>query len=78
MTETEILLFTPKHELDFEKNIADFISEVESAPNPNSKMNYSSYYWAGLGNFTKMGVNSRKKINLLGLMTQLLGLQKLT
>jgi hypothetical protein len=24
-------------------------------------MDYNSYYWRGLGNFTKMGVNSRKK-----------------
>lgn len=61
MSETDILLFTPKHEVEFDKNIEDFISEVEAAPNPNEKMDYSSYYWVGLGNFTKMGVNSRKK-----------------
>ncbi|MGY0645914.1 MAG: integrase [Paraglaciecola chathamensis] len=61
MSETDILLFTPKHETEFEKNIEDFISEVEAAPNPNEKMDYSSYYWVGLGNFTKIGVNSRKK-----------------
>lgn|GEM_PF-300182 len=61
MPDTNILLFTPKHEIEFEKNIEDFISEVEAVPNPNAKMDYSSYYWDGLGNFTKMGVNSRKK-----------------
>lgn len=61
MSETDILLFTPKHEIEFEKNIEDFINEVEAVPNPNAKMVYSSYYWSRLGNFTKMGVNSRKK-----------------
>lgn len=64
MSETDILLFTPKHEIDFERNIEEFISEVEAAPNPNEKMDYSSYYWVGLGNFTKIGVNSRKKDEL--------------
>ncbi|MAI37675.1 integrase [Alteromonas sp.] len=64
MSETGILLFTPKHEIDFERNIEEFISEVEAAPNPNEKMDYSSYYWVGLGNFTKIGVNSRKKDEL--------------
>lgn len=61
MSETDILLFTPKHEIEFDKNIEDFISVVEDAPNLNAQMDYSSYYWSGLGNFTKMGVNSRKK-----------------
>ncbi|MEQ3659880.1 MAG: integrase [Glaciecola sp.] len=61
MSKTNILLFTPKHEIEFEKNIEDFISEVEAAPNPNTKVDYTSHYWVGVGNFTKMGVNSRKK-----------------
>ena len=57
----DILLFTPKHEIEFEKNIEDFICEVEAVPNPNKEIDYNSYYWGGLGNFTKIGVNSRKK-----------------
>jgi hypothetical protein len=61
MSDSNILLFIPKHELEFEKNIEDFIRVVEAAPNPNDKMDYGSYYWDKLGNFTKMGVNSRKK-----------------
>ena len=61
MFDTNIFVFTPKHETEFGKNIEDFISQVEAVSNPNAKMDYSSYYWVGLGNFTKMGVNSRKK-----------------
>ena len=59
--DTNQLLFTPSHAIEFEKNIEDFISEVEAVPNPNAKMDYNSYYWSDLGNFTKIGVNSRKK-----------------
>ena len=61
MTEANILLFIPKHELEFEKNIDDFINMVETAPNPHDKMDYNSHYWPKIGNFTRMGVNSRKK-----------------
>lgn len=61
MTDTNILLFIPKHELEFNKNVDDFIRMVEAAPNPNAKMDYGSHYWTKIGNFTRMGVNSRVK-----------------
>lgn len=61
MTDTNVLLFIPKHEFEYEKNIKDFIEVVEAAPQPNNTMAYPSYYWPKIGNFTKLGVNSKNR-----------------
>ncbi|WP_024606474.1 MULTISPECIES: hypothetical protein [unclassified Pseudoalteromonas] len=61
MADNNVLLFIPRHELEFETNVDDFIRLVEAAPNPNDKIDYNSYYWPKIGNFTRMGVNSRVK-----------------
>lgn len=67
MPNANVLLFIPKHEIEYEKNIADFIDAVEKAPQPNNVMDYRSYYWPKIGNFTKLGVGSknRKSENIL-------------
>jgi hypothetical protein len=61
MDDGNILLFTPKHELDYEKNIEDFIKLVANAPEPNINMDYQSHFWPKIGNFTKLGVSSKNR-----------------
>ena len=58
---TDVLLFIPKHEIEFKENISDFIELVVAAPELNEQMDYQSYYWPKIGNFTKLGVNSKKR-----------------
>lgn len=63
----DLLIFTPKHELDFKTNLKDFIEAVEPVQLLRPRLNYQSYYWPKVGNFTKFGVSSkdRKEENLL-------------
>jgi len=61
MSDDNVLLFIPKHELDYEKNIKDFIEVVDAAPQPNDTMDYQSYYWPNIGNFTKLGISSKNR-----------------
>ncbi len=61
MPDANVLLFIPKHEVEYEKNIKDFIDIVEAAPQPNESMVYQSYYWPKIGNFTKLGVGSKNR-----------------
>lgn len=61
MVDDNVLLFIPKHEVEHGKNVADFIELVSSAPEPNAEMDYQSYYWPEIGNFTKLGVGSKNR-----------------
>jgi len=61
MIEDNILLFIPKHENEYRKNITDFVELVTKAPEPNEEIDYQSYYWPKIGNFTKLGVGSKNR-----------------
>lgn len=62
-----IILFTPKSEVEANKNVEDFIAFVETLNPLNETMDYASPYWKGAVNFTKLGVSSkdRSESNLL-------------
>lgn len=62
-----IILFTPKSEIEANINVEDFISFVETLSPINERMDYASHYWKGAVNFTKLGVSSknRSESNLL-------------
>lgn len=61
MTKDNVLLFIPKHEYEHSKNVVAFIELVSAAPEPNEEMEYQSYYWPKIGNFTKLGVGSKNR-----------------
>jgi hypothetical protein len=56
-----IINFVPKAELDFKKNLKDFLEFAESLLPLNNKLDYQSNYWAGAVNFTKLGRSSKDK-----------------
>ncbi|MCF7718679.1 integrase [Aeromonas jandaei] len=64
---SELINFKPRHEFEHKQNLADFIKLCESYPhlppmkNSQEKYNYDSAYWTGVVNFTKLGVNARKR-----------------
>ncbi|MCL9775102.1 integrase [Vibrio methylphosphonaticus] len=57
----DVLIFKPRHELDHEKNLSDFIELGRQIAPLNNKYDYDSHYWGGVGNFAVFGANSRKK-----------------
>ncbi|MEZ9364217.1 integrase [Vibrio sp. 10N.286.49.E11] len=57
----DVLIFKPRHELDHEKNLSDFIELGRQIAPINNKYDYDSHYWGGVGNFAVFGANSRKK-----------------
>ncbi|MEZ8330236.1 integrase [Vibrio splendidus] len=57
----DVLIFKPRHELDHEKNLSDFIELGRQIAPINNKYDYDSNYWGGVGNFAVFGANSRKK-----------------
>jgi hypothetical protein len=56
-----ILTFTPQHELDYKKNLQEFIELSSTLPPLNSKYDYESNHWTGVGNFTNFGVHSKNR-----------------
>ena len=58
---TNVVLFTPKSELDKKQNLQEFISFAKQLPPLSQEMDYESNYWKGVVNFTKLGVNARDK-----------------
>ncbi|OEE41238.1 hypothetical protein [Vibrio anguillarum] len=64
---SELIKFKPKHEFEHKLNLADFIELCKAYPHlPPAKSsqdeyNYVSAYWTGVVNFTKLGVNARKR-----------------
>ncbi|MCG9738299.1 hypothetical protein L1D32_09045 [Shewanella insulae] len=56
-----VVLFKPRHELDFEKNTNEFIALCARIPPLNNKYDYESAYWNGVGNFTKFGVSNQDR-----------------
>jgi len=56
-----VLIFTPKFEKDAKKNLKDFIEFSQKLPALNDKLVYSSNYWKGGVNFTKVGVHSKNR-----------------
>lgn len=57
----DVLLFKPQHELDHEKNLADFIALSRKISPLNDKYDFDSHYWEKVGNFTIFGANSRQR-----------------
>jgi len=60
---SDVVIFTPKHELDGKANLDDFIEFSEKIVPFGSDFDRASNYWKGIGNFTKFGVNSRTRDN---------------
>ncbi|HBR1281739.1 hypothetical protein ACP3UN_25315 [Klebsiella pneumoniae] len=59
---SNVIVFTPKHELDQRANLIDFINFIESNyPTLNENIKYESNYWPKVGNFTKVGVSSQSR-----------------
>ena len=64
---SEKIIFKPRHEFEHKLNLADFIELCESYPHlppmksTQDEYNYDSAYWTGVVNFTKLGVNARKR-----------------
>jgi len=58
---TNVVLFTPKSELDKKQNLQDFLNFAKQLPPLSQEMDYDSNYWKGIVNFTKLGVNARDK-----------------
>lgn len=56
----EILLFTPKHERDCCKNLAEFVEMCRDRLTVFGEgLDWDADNWPGVANFTKIGVNSR-------------------
>lgn len=64
---SDIINFKPKYEFEHKLNLAEFIELCESYPrlppikSSQDKYNYNSAYWSGVANFTKLGVNAKKR-----------------
>ncbi|UKA29477.1 integrase [Photobacterium damselae] len=58
---SDVLSFKPKHELEYEKNQADFIALGRQIAPLNDKYVYDENYWSKVGNFTIFGANSRQR-----------------
>src|SRR5690606_36358507 len=56
----DILLFTPKHQLDAKANLRDFVAMCHYRLTVfGADLNWDSDTWAGVGNFTVIGAPSR-------------------
>lgn len=64
---SNVLIFTPRHELDHENNLKEFIALTKKLIPLNKKYEHSSNYWIGVGNFTNFGVSNqdRDPINVI-------------
>lgn len=62
-----VFIFKPRHELEYEKNLQDFIQFGESLPLLNDKYEYKDHYWPKICNYSVFGVSNqdRKPENLL-------------
>ncbi|WP_318439714.1 hypothetical protein [Photobacterium leiognathi] len=64
---SELIKFIPRHEFEYKLNLASFIELCESYPHllpvkaSQGGYSYDSAYWSGVVNFTKLGVNARKR-----------------
>jgi len=56
-----VLIFKPRHELEHEKNLADFIEFGRNLPLLNNKYDYEDHYWPKVCNFTIFGASSRQR-----------------
>lgn len=56
-----VVIFKPRHELEYEKNTYEFIELCRRLPPLNSQYDYESAYWNGVGNFTKFGVSNQDR-----------------
>ncbi|QFI39718.1 integrase [Moritella marina ATCC 15381] len=56
------IVFTPKHEKQHKKNLIDFVAFAKQLPPLNDKCDYESAYWPKVGNFTKIGIGSKDRI----------------
>jgi hypothetical protein len=58
---SNVAVFTPKHELDNQANVNDFISLGERLQPLNDTYQFSCNYWDGIGNFTVFCVSSKDR-----------------
>lgn len=57
----DVLIFKPKHELEYTKNQDDFIEFGRQITPLNDEYEYDNNYWPKVGNFTIFGANSRQR-----------------
>ena len=57
----DVLIFKPKHELEYTKNQTDFIEFGRQIAPLNGEYEYDKNYWPKVGNFTIFGANSRQR-----------------
>ena len=58
---SNVLTFTPRHELEYIQNRQDFIDQCNKLPPLNNKYDFDSNYWSGVGNFTVFGISSKDR-----------------
>ena len=58
---TNVVIFTPKHELEHRKNLTDFMTFCKELEPLNDKYDYESNYWPSVGNFTNFGVSNQDR-----------------
>jgi hypothetical protein len=58
---SNVLIFTPKHELEYANNLNDFISLTRKLIPLNKEYDHSSNYWKKVGNFTNFGVSNQDR-----------------
>ena len=57
-----VYVFKPRHEIERDKNLRDFIAFGKKLPLLNNKYSYDDNYWKGVCNFTIFGASSRQRI----------------
>ncbi|EEZ42455.1 hypothetical protein [Photobacterium damselae] len=57
----DVLIFKPKHELEYAKNQADFIEFGRQIAPLNDKYEYDQNYWQKVGNFNIFGVSNQSR-----------------
>ena len=58
---SNVLIFTPKHQLEHENNLQEFIAFCRDLSPLNNEYTFESNYWEKVGNFTIFGANSRQR-----------------
>src|SRR4051812_15403091 len=56
-----LVVFTPKFDLDARQNLEDFMSFSEKLPPLNERLSRDSAYWTGAVNFTKINVSAKNR-----------------
>lgn len=58
---SNIVIFTPRHEIEYKKNLSEFIEFGRRLPKLNDAYDYDSNYWPEVGNFNIHGVSNQNR-----------------